>query len=287
MKTSTIKLLGIALLSIGVVSSCNTTKRTVQVAGPIAVKTPSQTNAAVHKLLYGEWMAYKVGDQMVTGNNRPYVIFDGSEEPEKTNMVKTYANDGCNIINGVYEITPGGKMERASEFISTMRLCPDAPYEMGMTMALNEVKKFDLDKIGNDYLLSMKNQNDSILMVLRKYDLNFINGAWTVASVNGTTVSPEAGIKLVIDTPEQKIHGNVGCNTMNGKILLNPDKQNSIKFTDMITTRMTCPEINLEQQILQALSKVTTVMPQDDMGGAQLKDEAGNTILVLKRITLR
>lgn len=74
---------------------------------------------------------------------------------------------------------------------------------------------------------------------------------------------------------------------MNGKIILNPDRQNSIGFSQMITTRMTCPQIETEQELLQALSKVTTVMPTDDMAGALLKDEAGNTIITIKRIELR
>ena len=74
---------------------------------------------------------------------------------------------------------------------------------------------------------------------------------------------------------------------MNGTIVINPDLQNSIRFTDMITTRMTCPDIETEQALLTALSKVTTVTPIDDMAGAQLKDEAGNTLVVIKRIQLR
>ncbi len=286
MKTISIQLMGIAMLSMGL-TACNISKKTVTVAGPVAVETPTQTNVAVHKVLYGEWMVYKVGNQMVTGSDRPYIIFDGSDTQEATNMVKTYANDGCNIVNGVYEITPGGKMVRSSEFISTMRLCPDAPYEVGMTLAMNDVKKFSLDKIGNDYLLSMKSESDSTLMVLRKYDLNFINGAWSVTAVNGTKIPETSDINLVIDTPELKIHGNLGCNTMNGTIVINPDRQNSMKFTNMVTTRMTCPQIQLEQEIIEALSKVTTVTPQDDMAGAQFKDEAGNVVLTLKRLNLR
>ena len=50
---------------------------------------------------------------------------------------------------------------------------------------------------------------------------------------------------------------------------------------------MTCPEIATEQALLQALINVSTVSPFDDMAGANLKDEAGNTIIVLKRIQLR
>lgn len=285
------KHLSLALLSASVLlalsTGCSTQKKTVAVAGPVAVNTPSQTTAAVHKVLYGEWIVYKVGNQMVTGAERPYVIFDGEGVPSEKNVVKLYGNDGCNSLNGSYIITPGGRMQRAGELISTLRMCPDAPYEMGMALALNNVEKFELDKIDNDYLLNMKGANDSTLMVLRKYDLNFINGAWKVTAIENQSVPTTSDFQLVIDTPEQKIHGNVGCNTMNGKIVINPDRQNSMSFTDMITTRMTCPDIATEQALLNALNKVTTVMPFDNLSGAYLRDEAGNTLVTLKRIQLR
>ncbi len=287
MKNLTITLVSASalILSLG---ACKSNRQTVaNVAGPVAVETKVQSNAAVHKVLYGEWIAYKVGDMMVTGGERPYVIFDGDNTQSNKNFVKVYANDGCNIINGAYIITPGGKMQRASEFISTLRMCPDAPYEMGMTLALNNVEKFELDKVGNDYLLNMKGANDSTLMILRKYDLNFINGAWAVTSVNGQKMPETSEMQLVIDTPEQKIHGNVGCNTMNGSVVIDPDRQNSIGFKNMITTRMTCPDIQLEQQLLQALDKVTTAFPADNMSKAELKDEAGNVIITLTRLNLR
>lgn len=284
MKNLSLVFLGAAAL-IACTTACNSSKPVV--AGPVATETPAQTYAAVHKILYGEWMVYKVGNQLVKGSERPYVIFDGENTTDIPNVIKLYANNGCNSINGTYKVSAGGQMQPATDFISTLRMCPDAPYEMGMTLALNNVRKYTLDKLGNDYILDMKGANDSTLMVLRKYDLNFINGAWAVTSINGQKVAENSGINLVIDTPEQKIHGNVGCNTMNGEIVINPDMQNSIGFKNMITTRMTCPEIATEQALLQALINVSTVSPFDDMAGANLKDEAGNTIIVLKRIQLR
>lgn len=286
MKNLSLAIVGTSALILAM-TACNTTRRTAQVAGPVAVATPTQTNAAVHKIFYGEWIAYKVGDQLVEGSNRPYVIFDGENTPTTPNYIKMYGNDGCNVINGTYVITPGGKMTPSSQLISTMRLCPDAPYEMGISLALNNVTNYELDKIGNDYLLNLKGANDSTLMVLRKYDLNFINGAWAVTHIDGQKPAVQELPQLVIDTPELKIHGNVGCNTMNGTIVIDPDGQNSMRFTDMITTRMTCPDIATEQALLQALSKVVSVTPIDDLAGAQLKDEAGNTLVTLKRIQLR
>lgn len=287
MKKQSIILTGAGALML-IASGCNPTRHTAkEVAGEVSTNTSVETNAAVHKILYGEWIAYKVGDLMVEGAERPYVIFDGENTPSTPNYIKLYGNDGCNIINGTYSVAPGGKMQSTSDLISTMRFCPDAKYEMGMTLALNNVTHYTLDKIGNDYLLSMKGANDSTLMVLRKYDLNFINGAWDVTHINGQKVTSATLPQLVIDTPEQKIHGNVGCNTMNGSIVINPDRQNAMQFANMITTRMTCPEIATEQELLQALGKVYSVTPIDDMAGAQLKDEAGNVVVTLKRVELR
>ncbi|MCM1349268.1 MAG: META domain-containing protein [Firmicutes bacterium] len=287
MRKLSIALTGLSVMILGL-TACNSQKKSVKdVAGQVAVATPAQTNAAVHKIFYGEWIAYKVGNQLVDGSDRPYVIFDGENTAHTPNYIKMYGNDGCNIINGTFTITPGGKMQRASELISTMRLCPDAPYEMGINLAFNNVERYELDKIGNDYLLNLKGANDSTLIVLRKYDLNFINGAWAVTHINGQKVTAESEPQLVFDTPEQKIHGNVGCNTMNGKIVINPDRQNAMSFTDMLTTRMTCPDIATEQALLLALDKVVSVFPINDMAGAQLKDEAGNTVVTLKRIQLR
>ena len=70
MKSISTTLIGAALLTLGL-AACNTSKKNVQIAGPVAVKNTVQTNAAVHKILYGEWLVYKVGKQTVTGSDRP------------------------------------------------------------------------------------------------------------------------------------------------------------------------------------------------------------------------
>lgn len=284
------KNLSIALLSAATLLTCsvacNTSKKAAQTE-PVPVKTTTQNYDAIHQILHGEWIAYKVGNQMVEGSDRPYVIFNSEKGQGNGNFVKFYANDGCNIVNGAFDITTTGKMVKAGELISTLRFCPDATYEMGMTLALNDVAKYELDKMGDDYLLNMKGANDSTLMVLRKYDLNFINGAWGVTHINGQAVPDGSELTLIIDTPEQKIHGSVGCNTMNGRINLSPDSQNAISFSNMITTRMTCPDIKTEQSLLEALSKVASVTPIDDLAGAQFKDANGHILITVKRLQLR
>ena len=249
--------------------SCNSRK--------VAVTTTGQ-------VLYGQWIATNINGTAVTGNDRPYMVFD--ESSTNPFIVNLYAYDGCNILNGALAVTPGGQMSRTSEFLSTMKMCPDAQYEIGFTMALNTVSKYSIEQVGRDYLLYIKNAQGNTTMTLRKSDLGFANGAWQVTKLNGTAVPTDVEMQMVIDIPEQKLHGNAGCNTMNGSIYMNPDKQNSLEFKNIATTRMTCPQIALEQQLLTALAQVTTVQLGKD-GSLMLDDANCHTLVTLTKLNLK
>ena len=47
-------------------------------------------------------------------------------------------------------------------------------------------------------------------------------------SINGKEYN-NPDMEMVIDIQEQKLHGNSGCNIMNGSLSINPDKSNFIK----------------------------------------------------------
>ena len=66
---------------------------------------------------------------------------------------------------------------------------------------------------------------------------------------------------MVIDIDEGKLHGNTGCNIMNGEISIDMDQPNSISFSNIITTRMACPENSNETNLLVALEEVTSARP--------------------------
>ncbi|MDE6048482.1 MAG: META domain-containing protein [Paramuribaculum sp.] len=253
--------------------------------GEVVVAKPTQTVSAIDNIIYGEWTVSNVNGQGVTGDERPYVVFDTTGVNPFD--VRIYADNGCNILNGVMAITPGGEMKKASEFLSTMKYCPDAPYEIGINMAFETVKKFNIEKIGNDYLLYMKNSSGTNVMILRKSDISFINGAWQITKLGNKEISPESEMKLVIDVPELKVHGNTGCNILNGNLLIDPDKQNSLQFKDIATTRMMCPDAETEQDFLIALEQVETVAPGADNSIAQLKDSRGQVLITLKRLNLK
>ena len=264
--------------------SCNSRKVAVTTTGQVKTETATQTEGAIQKVLYGQWIATNINGTAVTGNDRPYMVFD--ESSTNPFIVNLYAYDGCNILNGALAVTPGGQMSRTSEFLSTMKICPDAQYEIGFTMALNTVSKYSIEQVGRDYLLYIKNAQGNTTMTLRKSDLGFANGAWQVTKLNGTAVPTDVEMQMVIDIPEQKLHGNAGCNTMNGSIYMNPDKQNSLEFENIASTRMTCPQIALEQQLLTALAQVTTVQLGKD-GSLMLDDANCHTLVTLTKLNLK
>lgn len=278
-----------ALLALGATGcSLFSAKPTVSVdktTGAVVVSSPTQTVAAIDKVLYGEWNIINVAGTAVTGETRPYAVFDTTGV--NPFQVKVYADNGCNTLNGDLAVTPGGEMRKVSEFLSTMKFCGDAPYELGINMAFETVASFKVEKIGNDYLLYLNSSTGKNLMVLRKCDISFINGAWEVTRLGDKAIPSSQGMKLVIDVPELKIHGNTGCNILNGSIFIDPDKQNSLQFKDLVTTRMTCPNIADEQTLLVALEQIESAALGHDTGTAVLKDAQGKELIALKRLNLK
>lgn len=273
------------LAAVSLMSGCKSTSH-VAVAnnGVVKTETVNQTESVIHNVLYGSWNVTDVAGRAVTGTDRPYIEF--GEDPTNPFLVKCYAYDGCNYLNGEYAVTPGGEMKRTSDLISTMRMCGGADYEMGVNLALNNVTGYTMEKAGLGYTLQLTGQSGQILMTLRKLETEFVNGAWDVTSIRGASVDPELGIKIVIDLNEHSIHGNAGCNTMNGKVSVNPNVSNSISFSDIVTTRMTCPAIATEQALINALSSVATVVPGTTTDTAVLRMADGTEAVALKRANI-
>lgn len=84
-----------------------------------------------------------------------------------------------------------------------------------------------------------------------------LDGEWSVAELNGRKLDPaESKQLIVIDVARNHLSGNAGCNRMNGSIDYSPQRKNIIKFPQIATTRMACPELQGEQEFLEALNKV-------------------------------
>lgn len=72
---------------------------------------------------------------------------------------------------------------------------------------------------------------------------------------------------------------------MNGEITIDPDVQHSLRFGNLITTRMACNNPEREQSILAALNNVVLAQRDGD-NRVILRDAAGKNIMELQRIAL-
>ena len=82
-----------------------------------------------------------------------------------------------------------------------------------------------------------------------------LHDIWALGSINGEEfVKDELNNHPVIEIylKEERIHGNAGCNTINGKVEVDGNK---IAFSNIITTEMACPG-DIEQRFLSAIQSV-------------------------------
>lgn len=228
--------------------------------------------------LQGEWVVYSINGILTTGDERPYVIFEDST---------MYANNGCNTLNAIFHINDDKTSLSLSNQLSTQRYCTEAeaPYENGFNLAFANTRNISLEEKGNEYYLNFMSENGTKMMVLRKANIDFFNGIWKITKINGDGGKcKNKNYTLAIDAVDKKVHGQLACNIVNGDILLDPNKQNSIMFLDLITTRMVCPDMSIETEILIALEKVEKYSKEKHKR-LSLKDKDGNAVLEITNIS--
>ncbi|MCM1138725.1 MAG: META domain-containing protein [Duncaniella sp.] len=247
----------------------------------IVTDNPEIPSVPVTDEFIGQWSVVEILGEKVTvnGENHPKITFQRLEDMPDALMVIGF--NGCNYLNGTWKVTTSG-IAPQGELISTMRSCPDAPYEFTMNKALNESTTYSF---GADSSLELKNSNDVTVMKLRKRQLSFLNGAWQVDAIKGVKVPSSANVKIVIDVDDCKVHGNAGCNLLNGEITVNLDKSDGLEFKNLATTRMACPDMATEQQFLLALEMVDTATMGGDENEAVMKDAQGTVVLSMHRIS--
>ena len=235
-------------------SSCETTTKSVDITG--------------------EWNVVSVEGKQVTGN--PYIGFD-------TENGRLYGNAGCNRIMGGFEIdsvNPGHI--GLTNVASTRMMCPDMETEQKVLEALNEVAGFKSSATG----VELTDKDGKVLMSLEKREapavsVNDINGEWKISKVEGAAV--EVADKtpfLSFNVAENAVHGNGGCNIINGSFSQEEGNPSSLKFGHMISTMMAGPGMETERKVLAAMNKVASFVVNED-GTLSLMDAENNEVLLL------
>lgn len=252
-------------------------KKTIKIDASQAVKTTQEVAVTVTpEEIEGEWTVSTVNGEKVTGDERPFIYFETAQS-------RFYGNGGCNVINGNFSLD-GNKLV-FTDMLSSMRMCENAPYEYQINYALSQAATCKIVQKGNETYLSIYDKAKTKIMELRKHNMDYLSGVWQIVGVSGEECDDEA-LKLVLDIPEMRLHGNVGCNIVNGLLLIDADKSNSIQFLQLITTMKSCPDQEREMAILIALEEVEQAKSVSEEI-VVLADKNGKELLKLRKIEVK
>lgn len=92
-----------------------------------------------------------------------------------------------------------------------------------------------------------------------------LNGSWNIVELNGKTLNPaESNQFIEFDAARHTLSGRAGCNRMMGQVEYSDTRKNIIKFPQVATTRMACPDMSGEQELLQTLDKIVRFEAEGD-----------------------
>ncbi len=227
----------------------------------------------------GEWNIVEVNGEKVSVENAPFLGFDKDGH-------RLYGNAGCNRLMGSFELDTlnAGKV-KFGQVAATRMMCPDMTLEQNVLEALNKVAGYET--VGEDVALNDAEGKQVILLQKREVaevSVNDLNGAWEIVSVKGNPVGEvEKQPQLVFNVAEKRVHGNASCNTINGSFTQEEGQAASLRFGQMISTMMACPNMDVESSILKALDEVRSFEIKAD-GTVSLLGADGAEVLSLKKL---
>ena len=230
--------------------------------------------------LTGEWNIVTVNGDTIEAENTPYLGLDMAEK-------RLYGNAGCNRMMGTFEadsLQPG--KIKFGQIGTTRMMCPDMDTESKVLQALNSVQGYT--ETGQGIALTDAEGNTVLTLEKREtpaFTLNDLSGEWVITSVYGAQVGDMENTPfLAFDIDQMRVHGNAGCNIINGGFSQEEGKENSLKFSQMISTMMACPDMKTERMILDALNKISDFSLNEDQT-ISLNDSTGTAALTLTKNT--
>ena len=219
----------------------------------------------------GEWNIIEINGSAVVpgqGQQLPFIGFD-------TTTGKVYGYSGCNRIIGSVDVNAKpGTIDLA---------CPDMTLEQNVLGALAQVKGYK--KMGKENMALCNASNRPVVILAKKaadVKVADLQGEWKITDVNGEAVPTgmEKQPFIAFDVKEQRVHGNAGCNLINGGFKTEEGNALSISFPGMASTMMACPDMETEGKIMGALNEVKSFGKLAG-GGIGLYDANGTLVLVL------
>lgn len=241
----------------------------------------STKNVATLSSLGGEWNIIEInGSAVVPAPNQefPFIGFD-------TKTGKVYGNSGCNRMMGSFDVNAKPGTIDMGALGSTRMACPDMTVEKNVLSALGQVKKY---KVLGENNMALYGSSKRPLIVLQKKEpavkLSELNGKWMISQAGGEAIPSgmEKQPFIEFNISEKRLHGNAGCNIINGGFQVDKVNPMSISFPQGISTMMACPDMEVESRVLKALNSAQSFGKLSG-GGMGLYDANDNLVMVLVR----
>lgn len=252
-----------AILLGGILTSgCNCSKTALQV-----------------EALNGDWNIETVNGQQATAEKQPFIRLNIQDK-------QVFGCTGCNRINGqiVVNEKESGKIS-FDQIGATRMLCKDMATEMAVLEAMNKVAGYE----GTEKEVTLTDKKGNALLTLVKRpeaSLKSLTGKWNIANVYDTPLAELGEVEIApyleFDIDKKTVHGNAGCNIINGNIEQESGKNTSLKFTQMISTMKSGPGLEVEAKIMEAINQVSA-FTIENTNNIVLIDANGNKAIVLTK----
>lgn len=247
------------------------------VAAAIMTSCSSTRSMAVDDLS-GEWNVTEIEGKPFTlsqGVENPYLAFDVVNG-------RMFGLVSCNRIMGSVYAGADGTLDLSS-IGATKMMCPDQQLEMNILTALNQVKRYGMDKEGD--LVLMDGHNRHMLTLQRRPDAitpASLVGTWKVNMLGNLDLSLNQGERAytIQFASDGTFSMTTGCNNVGGNYGGNFV---DISFTGLMSTRMMCPNMEVEEMAQQVLPTITSFSELTEDGNIGFYDSDNNVVMTIER----
>lgn len=213
------------------------------------------------------------GKDGIVGKKWQLIELDGKKVAEKVNGKMPSlefskdkslysAEGGCNVMNGKYTLSAGGKI-KFGQGMATMMACQDMTIEDGMKKMMAEVDSYMLD---GDMLHLHAGATVKAVFKLVSADTNALAGEWELDYIADTSSDfgkffPNKKPTIKFDVAGKKVNGNGSCNNFFGALKVDGHK---MTIAQVGATKMACLDGgNGETVFFQHLDRVTSFSEAD------------------------
>lgn len=223
--------------------------------GAAAMTSCSTTRNIPVSDLSGEWNVVSIQGADVNAPQAPFLAFDVVNS-------RLFGDAGCNRFFGSLSATDNGTID-LSGIGATKMMCPDMKLEEQLLTALNQVERFGIDKEG--LLVLMDKQGDHMVTLSRKADAispASLAGTWKVDFLGNLDLSANADGDYTIEfLSDGTFSMTTGCNNVNGNYA---GRYVDISFSQLMSTRMACPNMEVETEAQQVLPAIVSFSELDN-----------------------